>query len=339
MESYNNQSFNESFGFDTEEVPLFVTYLNMAFIIVVIAIVVTPAMMVINVIWWTKELHTKYFFFVANLLATDTVSITVRGILQYLIMIIYLLDKNSDFAHVVVKRSILLLVTILHLMTVQLPTSLAIERMVVIGYPYRHRSIMTFKTAASILAAMWGLSAILSTAIIIIVPIDIVWPLALVDWDIPYVPFIVTLRITSTVFIIVTIIFLQYKVTIANRKARENARLGNEEEAKRFRKLAQLLKAQAKATMTLFLMGGIDVIGNILIPTLYVVIGLSVTPLTKVYIEQFFLYPLRAALLLSHSLIYGLYMKKIRRRLPWCTAFQRLWHTRHSKVTFLHRQP
>ena len=340
MESYNQSSNELSSSQDpfTKEIPLFVTFVNMVIILIVVLVVITPAAVVINIIWCIRELHTKYYFFVANLLATNIVSIIVQGILQYLLMILYLFDMNSNLAGIALRRSVLLLVTILHLMTVMSPITLAAERMVVIGFPLRHRSIMTTKTVAVILAAMWGISTILTIIIIVIVPVDIIWPLALIDWDILYMPFIVTLRITSAVFIIAANVFLQYKVMISNRKARENDRLGNEQ-MKRLERLVKLLRAQAKATITLFVVGGIDVVANILIPTLYVVIGLSVDPLTKVYIEQFFLYPLRSSLLLSHPLVYGLYMSKIRKRLPLCTVCERKWKTRRSKVVTLHRQP
>ena len=223
-------------------------------------------------------------------------------------------------------------------MTVVLPiTVAAAERMIVIGFPYRHRSIMTDKTAASVLAVMWGLSTIFSIIITIIVPVDVVWPLALIDWDGTYLPFILIPRLTSTVFIIVANVFLQYKVTVSNRKANKNERLGNEAEEKRFRKLVKLFRVQAKPTITLLLAGGIDAIANVLIPLTFVMISTSVEPNTKVYVEQFFLYPLRSALLLSHPLVYGLYMKKIRDSLPKCTACQGQWNSRHSKVTSLHQ--
>jgi len=340
MESYN-QIFNESSSNDasTVEVPLFVTYLNMVVILMVTIIVITPAVIVINVIWQTRELHTKYYFFVVNLLATNIASIIVQSILQYLIMILYLVGIISNSTAIALKWSVLLLRTVLHLMTVQLPITLAAERMIAIGFPYRHRSIMTTKTFASILATMWGLSAILAIMITIIVPVDIVWPLGLVDWHVTYLPFILLPRLTSAVFILVVNIFLHYKVTISNRKARENQKLGNEEEAKRFRKLVQQFRAQTKATITLLLVGGIDVIANILIPLLYVVISVSMEPSNKVYVEHFLLYPLRSFLLLSHPLVYGLYMKKIRRRLPICTTCPGQWNTRRSRVVTLHQQP
>ena len=340
-----NQSYNESFPSTAtateEEVPLLVTFLNMVVILIVTVVVITPAQMVLNVIWWTRELHTKYYFFVANLLVTNMASIIVDSIQQYLIMIIYLLDANLNSAAVVIKWTILFLRTVLQLMTVMLPITVAAERLIVIGFPYRHRSIMTTRRAAGMVAAMWALSTVLAVIITAIVPVDIVWPLALVDWHPAYLPFILIPRLTSAVFIVVANAFLHHEVTVSNRKAKENERLGNEEEVKKFKKLRQLFWAQSKATITLLLVGGIDVIANMLIPLTYVVISVSVEePSMKVYIEQFFLYPLKSALLLSHPLVYGLYMKKIRRRLPCCTAHcQCPWTTRHSRVTTLHQQP
>ena len=40
--------------------------------------------------------------------------------------------------------------------------------------------------------------------------------------------------------------------------------------------------------------------------------------------------------MLSKILVYGLYMKKIRKRLPICNI---QWSIRHNKVGILHQQP
>ena len=61
-----------------------------------------------------------------------------------------------------------------------LPITLAIERTVVIAFPYRHRSIMTTKTVVGMLAVMWGIAAILATVMIATEPVHINWPQALV---------------------------------------------------------------------------------------------------------------------------------------------------------------
>ena len=101
MESYN-QSINGSSS-DTEAVPLLVSYLITVTTLILVIIVITPAMTIINVIWQTRQLHTKYFFFVAHLLATDVTSAIAGSVMVYLIIILYLLDLNSDSAVTAVK--------------------------------------------------------------------------------------------------------------------------------------------------------------------------------------------------------------------------------------------
>ena len=136
----------------TEEVLLFVTYLNMVFILMMAIIVITPAVMVINVIWQIRELHAKYYFFVANLLATDVAFVIARNAMECLITILYLLGLDSDRTTAMIQFVVPPIVTILFMMNILLPTTIAIERMIVISSPYRHRSIMTTKMVNGILA-------------------------------------------------------------------------------------------------------------------------------------------------------------------------------------------
>ena len=100
-----------------------------------------------------------------------------------------------------------------------MPVTLSIERMMVIGSPYRHRNIMTTKTVVSILAALWGLSLFLTIMITMGVSVDIVWPLALVYFYATVALFFV---IPPAALIIVVNFFLLYEVAVSNRKAKEN---------------------------------------------------------------------------------------------------------------------
>ena len=336
-ESYN-QSYNETFDDPINEIPSFVTYLSMFGVLGTFIIVVVPAMMVLNIIWWTKELHTKHYFFVANFLATIVANKTVRSVLQLIIFILYLVESNSDFVGAVLRLVVLPVWVILYLMTILLPITLAAERTIVIAYPYRYRSIITTKTTAIALAAMWGTSVILTILITAFVPVEIVWPLAVFDWHSAIYPVVLVPRLISTVFIIIANAFLQYQITISNRKAAENQRLGNEEEAKRFRKLVQVFQAQVKCTITLFLVGGIDVIATILLPIMYAIAEMSVDPSEKMYYLKFLLHPIQFCVFLSHPLVYGLCVKKIRNRLPRCLFFHRRWTTRRSRVTAIRRR-
>ena len=78
-------------------------------------------------------------------------------------------------------------------MTIILLVTVSIERMIVIGFPYCHRSIMTNETIIGILAAMLGISLTFTVMIIIVMSVDIVWPLALVYHDATVGPFVVFL--------------------------------------------------------------------------------------------------------------------------------------------------
>ena len=75
------------------------------------------------------------------------------------------------------------------LLTMLLPITLAVERMIVLGFPYRHRSIMTTEMAITILGAMWGVSLIITTILTIIVPVDIVQPFATFTYHKTAIPF------------------------------------------------------------------------------------------------------------------------------------------------------
>ena len=273
MEFYN-QSFNLYNSTNTEEVPVIATYLSMVIILMVTIIVITPAMMIINVIRQTRELHSNYFFFVANLLGTIAIGVIFRSVLQYLVMILYLLELNSNYVAVIVKWVYLTLSLLFYVVDILLPVSLAAERMIVIAFPYHHRSIITTKVVAGILAAVWGLSAILTITTTIVVPVDLLWALAVNSWDLSIFPYLVIPRLFSVISITVANILLQYKITITTRKAEENKRLGNEEE-KRLNKLVKTFQAQIKTTITLFLVGGIDVMADILLPIMYVAFGIT----------------------------------------------------------------
>ena len=199
MDPYN-QTIGESFSSNdtyTEEVPLFATYLIMVVILIMTLAVIYLAVIVTNVIWKTRELHTKYYFLVANLLTTDITGTPARSATQYFIVILYLLDLQSDSAITILRFLVIPIRVLFHLMTVLLPISLAIERMIVIGFPYRHRSIMTTKTAISILAMMWSLSFILTTLITVTVPVNVMWPLALIRFDGIIAPFFALPRLTA----------------------------------------------------------------------------------------------------------------------------------------------
>ena len=318
MES-SGQFFNESFtsnhtqANEEFEVPLFVTYITMMSLLIAVTILIPPAVAVFNVIWYTRELHTKYFFFVANLLATNITFIMVAVILGYVIGILYLLDLNSDTSATVVKWLGAVPFLILYFMTILSPIPIALERMIVIAFPFRHRNIMTNKTVVGMMVGMWGLSTILTMTITLTVQLDIVWPLAMPHWHIDIYAIIAAPRLLAVICIVAANSFLHYKITISNRKAEENQRLGNEEQVKKFKKLLKEVRTQAKPTMTLFLVGGIDILADIFLTFAYAAIEAYVEPDKKLYVLRISFGVMEPCVFLSQILVYGCYMKKIRK--------------------------
>ena len=88
--------------------------------------------------------------------------------------------------------------------------------------------------------------------------------------------------------------------------------------------------------ITFFLVGGIDVIDNILQTVTYAIIETSVESNKKLYVIVFTYQVMEACALLSQILLYGYYMKKIRNRLPnWMVCYRQWIIHRHNRVGIL----
>ena len=81
---------------------------------------------------------------------------------------------------------------------------------------------MTTKTVIIMLAAMWGLLAILTTIIMITVPIDIVWPLGLTHYHQTIYPILVVPQLISIVCIVAANGFLKYKIALSDKSCRKS---------------------------------------------------------------------------------------------------------------------
>ena len=108
MASYNRSYYQFSNETDSEEVPVFTIFLIVIFQLISAVIMITLDVMVINVIGWTRELHTKYFFLIAHLLGADVAGIIVRMLRECLIIILYQLDLNSNSTTIILKWLVIL---------------------------------------------------------------------------------------------------------------------------------------------------------------------------------------------------------------------------------------
>ena len=342
MESFNESSKgSQPLDIFTIEVPLFATYLKMLLVLVMMILIVTPAVIVVCIIKKTEALHTNYYFLVANLLVTDIIFLIYKLVTDYLIMIVYLLDLNTDTVGEVLFWLSVPLTLTLFTLTNLLYITLAIERVVVFGFPYRHRNIMTTKVVRDMVVSTWVVSAILAAATTALVPHHILWPFGATTTTEHSKRIAIQgpIRVIAAAFIIATNAFLYYKVHQSNKKAKENMRTGSsgEEETKRLNKLVQKLRSHMKPTISLLLLGGIEAIISLLLPITHMNIG-ALGPAGELYVSQFFLYTIHSCIRLSHSLVYGLYMKQIRQRLPNYNISSCPKYPRRSKVIVLNQQ-
>jgi len=141
----------------------------MLLVLVVAILIITPSVIVVHITKKTEALHMNYYFLVANLLVTDILYLAYKLITDYLIIIVYLLDLNTVAVGEVLFWLTAPLSMTLFALTNSLFITLATERVVVIGFPYRHRSIMTKNVVRGMVVATRLVSAILTAVTIAMV--------------------------------------------------------------------------------------------------------------------------------------------------------------------------
>ena len=90
MEAYNDTT--KQF---TDEIPLFVSYLKMFIQLIAPFVVGIPTVLVIRVIATEKELHTKYYFILVNLLVTDLFGVILENMITFMATGIYVLGIKA----------------------------------------------------------------------------------------------------------------------------------------------------------------------------------------------------------------------------------------------------
>jgi len=341
MEAPNNntvsdQSSNVSSEDIFSDVPLFATYLKMVLLLLAIPTIIVPASVIIHVIWKNERLHTKYYFFVINLLVTD-ITTTGRYVYEIFSMILYLFGVTV--AH---NDIFFVILTIPRVATRYAFVLLAIDRVIGVRFPYRHRKIMTNIMVKILVSVSWLLAAAIAFSIRFTSSLFFAWPFG--NYIITPGPIATVLLVgpmlISIIMIVVSNAFLYYSTVQSNIKLRQNRRLagGDQQKINRLQRLLSALQMQAKPTASALILGGIDCGINIIKAIIFAVINTSV-PLSSgiMYVYLFQIdYLIEWCQVMSHAFVYGVYMKEIRRYLHNYKFYQRLsslFPVRHNKVT------
>ena len=156
--------------------------------------------------------------------------------------------------------------------------------------------------------------------------------------------FHVFLFVSSFILIVCINIYLYIQINKSKKKLEENIRTYGSDGSNEQNKNGQLkskydkLQEQARITFSLLILGGVDGIINLITIIVVIVMNRFFSISLALYGIQLVAYPLICVQLMSHSLLYGVYMKDIRRRLCKCYLYQR-WKRalplRPSKVIVL----
>jgi len=327
-------------GSTDDNVPLLATCLRMMMFLVMIPTILTPALLVIHVIWKNEQLHKIYYLFVVNLLVVDVAATGKYGV-EVISMALYLFGMPSEFGVEVYTTF-----TIPRLVLRYAFALLAIDRFICIGFPYRHRNIMTTKVSYILISVAWLVAASMAFVIGAITTFTFEPAFGKYTGNSNSKPFIfaaIVLPMLASAMVTVLInAYIYYCTVQSNKKLHKNMRLdgGNQQEINRIKRTLHNLRMQVKPTISVLILGGIDIILNAS-QSVIVAIALSHTSgPTRSYLSLIS-YLLDCSQLLSHSFVYGLYMKDIRRRLKRYTFYQRIQRLcpiRPSQVVVLNSQ-
>ena len=150
--------------------------------------------------------------------------------------------------------------------------NLAIDRVVAIAFPYRHKSIITYKRAYVMLTLTWIMSSIM--CLVIYLPASFVFVGSLgvytpMEKAIGQVILFVFLLVLSTILIVCVNVYLYVQVNKSKQKL-ENMRTHGTDGRNDYKENKQLerryhkFQKQVKITMSLLVLGGVDGIINLL---------------------------------------------------------------------------
>ena len=338
MEAVNN-TVDVSFSASEAEVPLFVSYLKMIVLLLAPFVIGIPSALVIRVIAFERQLHTKYYFFLVNLLITDFLGVVINNLVRFVALVIYVSGSSIKLSCIFIE-----IFGVFSFAGQLLFITLGIDRFVAIASPYHHRKIMTKKVVVAIVAGVWGLAILITSVLLVQVPYVLLYPFArcygLNGFPLVYL-FKGSVMASSTVLIIAINLYLYYKILQSNKKLKENMRLHGESSTTARRHVARRknLHSQIKPTVSILLLGGIDGLINLLIPLLQIVFRLTLgnDSIARIYAIELVIQPLKLVQLLCHPLVYGLYMTKIRRNIFNFELYYLIFG-RRSKVIVLNQQ-
>ena len=318
------------------DVSLVSTYLELVILLVTIPATIIPAAIIIHIIRKTEELHTNYSLFLVNLLVGDILT-TIRYCFAIILIIVYLLNTRAYISDI-----FYIIITIPRIVVQYSFVLLAIDRVIGVAFPYRYRNIMKPTVVYALIASVWIIAAVLLLLIrIILGPPYLVWQLGqfLTPSDTFGVFFLYVLpQIISAIMIVGTNVYLHRIIVQSKKKLEDNLKLSGKDDHKvtRLQRLIHNLQMQLESSLSVFVLGGVDCLLNILRNVIFALIISFFSASDIISLTVLIVLPMERLQIILHSITYGIYQTIVRNRLrKYYKRFTRIFPPCPSKVVTL----
>jgi len=310
---------------------LYATLMKLFFSLLAVPVTIVPILVVMFVLLCNKELRDLNNLLIVNLLGCDVGFVVVRCFNDVFLIILYLVGLDTIvnckvFMTLFVGSSIVGRLMFL---------PLGIVWFICVAFPFTHKQILTTKRIVAMLAVLWLLGIGLS--IIISLKSDLLYIPSLgictfYEQSMVSLVAIVVPVFVSSSLVGISSLYLRHKMIRSNRFIHDIRRSAAEEEkVVRLGRLVEILREQLEPTIAVFIVGGVDVLLNLVFTILFGIVSYYYSPKALVLVIEFALVPLRFFQCLCHSLSFGLYKKEIRDKMCSCTG----QCYKHSRVVVL----
>ena len=291
---------------------LYATLLKLFFSLLAVPVTTIPILMVILVILCNKELRDLNNLLIVNLLGCDVGFVVVRCFNDVFLIIMYLVGLDTIINCKVVITFFVVSTMVGRLMFLPL----GIIWFVCVAFPFTHKRILTTKRITVLLTILWLLGIGLS--LIISLKSDLLYIPSLGVCTFYEHSMVSLVAIVAPVFVSASLVgisslYLRHKMIRSNRFIHGIRRsVAEEEKVVRLGRLVDILREQLEPTLAVFIVGGVDVLLNLVFA---IVLGVALyyySPKALILVYEFVLVPLRFFQCLCHSLTFGLYKKEIR---------------------------
>ena len=298
----------------TAEVPEYLTYLMLFILSVGILLVIIPALTVIIIVVKNKKLKTNKKFFLTNLLVADMGVVIVQWCTNGLLMVLYLLGLTIEANCTVLLIPAIALVIASKLMFLPM----CVDRFIHIAFPFSYKRIVTTTAIITTMITSWMVAIFMSYFLVVNQPFEYIPSLGICkpkQINIPYQLILVGCFFMPVLPIAITSIYLRYRIIKSNNFFHSVKRsAAQERKSLKAGRLAEILQDQVKPTLSVFILGGIDAVLDMLFVLISGIASFLSPTNTMVYIvtTQFMAIPIQYIQSVNHSLVYN---KNIRRKI------------------------